>query len=294
MKVWVRRIGIVVGVLVLLLVVAIGAVYGLSALKLGESHEATVHAFDPGSGDVREGAHLAATYGCTECHGQDLGGTLLVDGMPFARVPAPNLTSGRSDGALSDDEWELGVRHGIGPDGRSLFIMPSAEYVILSDQDLADIVAYARTLPAVTDTLPGRTFGPIGRMAIAMGQLPFATDLMPERAEHMPAPEKAPTREFGFYLTRLCRGCHGENLAGGPPLEPDAPPGPNLPPAGNLAGWTYEQFAHAVRTGETPDGRSLNPQFMPWPAIGQATDTELQAMWTYLSSLEPVPTDPAL
>lgn len=293
MNVWVRRIGIVVGVLVVLLVVAIGAVYALSASKLGATHEATAHDFDAAGGDVVEGKHLAMTYGCTDCHGEDLGGTLLVDGMPFARVPAPNLTPGRAGGALTDAEWELGVRHGIGTDGRALFIMPSAEYVYLSDEDLADIVAYSRTLPPVADTLPERAFGPIGRVAIALGQVPFQTELLPEDAEHMPAQEKAPTPEFGYYLTRLCTGCHGGDLAGAPPMNPDVPAGPNITPAGSPGDWTYDQFERAMRTGRTPDGRSLDPRAMPWPVIGQATDTELQAIWAYLSTMAPVESEPA-
>jgi mono/diheme cytochrome c family protein len=287
---WLRRVGIVLVGLVLLLAVAFGVVYAVSSSRIGADHTATVHAFDAASGNVAEGRHLAETYGCVDCHGANLGGTLLVDGMPFARVAAPNLTAGRAAGALTDEQWELSVRHGIGPDGRALIIMPSSEYVYLSDQDLADLVAYVRTLPAVADTLPPRAFGPVGRTLITLGQLPFQTELMHDGAQHMPAPEKQPTAQFGLYLTRLCTGCHGANLAGAAPAQPGAPPGANLTPAGNLSGWSYEQFVETLRTGRTPEGKQLDPQFMPWTALGRATDTELRAIWEYLTSLEPVAT----
>jgi cytochrome c553 len=290
MKVWLRRMGFVLVGVVVLLLAAFGVVYAVSSARIGEEHAGTPHAFAAASGDVAEGQHLAETYGCVDCHGGNLAGTMLLDGMPFARVPAPNLTSGRAGGALSDEEWELAVRHGIGTDGRALLIMPSAEYVYLSDDDLAAIVAYVRTLPALTDTLPERAFGPVGRTLIALGQLPFQTDLMHEDARHLPPPEKAPTREFGFYLSRLCTGCHGTDLAGAPPSQPDAPPGANLTPAGNLGRWTYEQFVQTLRTGRTPEGKELNPQFMPWTAIGRANETELRALWTYLTSLDPAAT----
>ncbi len=287
MSVWVRRTAIVVGGLVTVVVLAAGAVYAVSSVRLGEKHEGTVHDFDAASGDPAEGAHLAVAYGCADCHGENLGGTLLIDGMPFARIPASNLTAGRASGALTDAQWELGVRHGIGSDGRALAIMPSAEYVYLSDEDLADIVAYVRTVPPVHDDLPERAFGPIGRAMVTLGRFPFATDLMLPDARHLPAPEKAPTHEFGYYLTRLCTGCHGADLAGAPAMQPDAPPAPNLTPAGYLSDWTYEQFVQTMRTGTNPEGRALNPQFMPWTAIGKATDTELRAIWEYLQSLEP-------
>lgn len=288
MKTWVRRTGIVVGALFAVVVLALGAVYAVSSSRLDEGHEATAHAFDPASGDIAEGRHLAGAYGCQDCHGEDLAGMMLIDGMPFARIAAPNLTAGRAGGALTDEQWELGVRHGIGRDGRALVIMPSPEYVYLSDSDLADLVAYARTLPAVTDTLPARAFGPVGRTMVALGKMPTAVDLMPAGARHLPAPEKAPTREFGAYLTRLCTGCHGPDLAGGQPPDPAAPPAPNLTPAGNLANWSYEQFEATLRKGTTPEGKVLNPQFMPWTAIGKLKDTELGAIWVYLTSLEPV------
>lgn len=287
MKTWVRRTGIVVGALFAVVVLALSAVYAVSSSRLNEDHAATAHAFDPASGDIVEGRHLAAAYGCQDCHGENLAGTLLVDAMPFARIPAPNLTAGRAGGALTDEQWELGVRHGIGSDGRALVIMPSPEYVYLSDSDLADLVAYARTLPAVSDTLSVREFGPIGRTMVALGKMPTALDLMPADARHFSALEKAPTREFGEYLTRLCTGCHGANLAGAQPPDPAAPPAPNLTPAGNLANWTFDQFDTTLRTGQTPDGRALNPQFMPWTAIGKLKDAEMRAIWAYLTSLEP-------
>ena len=289
MKKWLRRVGIVLGVLVGLVLLGLGAAYATTSARLAETHTAEFHPFAQAGGDPLEGGRLAELYGCTECHGANLGGTLLIDGMPFARVPAPNLTAGRAGGALTDEQWEISVRHGVGTDGRALAIMPSPEYVYLSDKDLADIVAWVRTLPAVSDGLPPRALGPVGWVMMSLGQVPLATELMPPGARHAAAVAKdAPTPELGEYLTRLCTGCHGADLAGAPTGQPGAPPAPNLTPGGNLAGWSVEQFKTAMRTGQTPDGRALDPAFMPWTAIGKASDTELDAMWTYLSGLAAV------
>ena len=285
MKKWLRRAGMVLGALIVLILIGIGAVYALSSARLGETHAAEAHAFMPAGGDVDEGLRLSEVYGCAECHGANLGGTLLIDGMPFARIAAPNLTAGRADGALTDEQWEISTRHGIGPDGRALFVMPSAEYVHLSDQDLADIVAYARTLPPVSDDLPAPTLGPVGRMMFVLGQLSTAPDLMPAEARHVASVAKEPNAEFGHYLTRLCTGCHGADLAGAASGDPGGPPAPSLTRSSPLGSWTLEQFKTAMRVGQTPDGRQLAPQFMPWQAIGQASDTELEAMWVYLHTL---------
>lgn len=285
MGIWLRRAGVGLGALVVLLLLAAGAVYAMSSARLGATATAEAHAFDAASGDAVEGGRLAGLYGCTDCHGEDLAGKVMIDEMPFARVAAPNLTSGRSGGALTDVQWELAVRHGVGTDGRALFIMPSPEYVYLSDRDLADIVAHVRTLPAVSDDLPPRAFGPVGRVLVTLGKLPLTTDLMPPDAAHPAAVAKEPTADFGRYLTRLCTGCHGPDLGGAPPGPPGAPAGPSLAGDGNLRNWTLEQFAAALRTGRTPEGKQLDPQFMPWTAVGKASDAEIEAMWTYLSSL---------
>jgi mono/diheme cytochrome c family protein len=80
--------------------------------------------------------------------------------------------------------------------------------------------------------------------------------------------------------------CHGENLAG----HPGGGAGENLTPAGNLATWTETDFVHTLRTGVTPDGRTLDSEMMPWDITGQFSDEELKAIWLYLKSLPPIET----
>ena len=99
--VWLRRIGMVALALVLLVCVALGGAYAKSAGAVGTGHTFEAHPFDASIGNAEEGRRLATLYGCADCHAANLGGQLLVDGMPFARVPAPNLTSGREGGALT-------------------------------------------------------------------------------------------------------------------------------------------------------------------------------------------------
>lgn len=287
MRTWQKRVAFAAAGSGAVIMLLIGGVYGMSAAAVGTRHAVETHAFDASIGNAVEGARLADMFGCTECHTPDMGGKLVIDGMPFARVPAPNLTAGAPGGAMSASEFELAMRHGIGRDGRKLFMMPSAEYTYLSDQDIADILAWLGTLPAVERDLPARSFGPIGRVMVALGKVPFQSDLIaadPD-AKHLERPSADSPVELGYYYTRLCMACHGPELQGAPPLQPGMPAGANLTPAGNLRNWTLEEFRTVFETGRTPEGKQLDPNVMPWPALGKAQPHELAAMWAYLQTI---------
>jgi mono/diheme cytochrome c family protein len=289
MKTWQRRLGLGVAGLAGLTVLVIGGAYGMSASAVGPQPAADAHPFDASSGNVPEGARLGEMYGCTECHTPDLGGTVMIDGMPFVRLAAPNLTAGAPDGALTDEEFERALRHGIGRDGRKLFVMPSSEYTYLSDQDVANILAWIRTLPAVERDLPARTFGPVGRAMVALGRVPFQSDIIAAdpNPTHLERPAADDPVRLGHYYTRLCIGCHGAELAGAPPLQAGMPPGANLTPAGNLRNWSFEQFRTVFETGRTPEGKQLDPMVMPWQVFGKAQPHELEAIWAYLQTIPP-------
>lgn len=291
MKTWKRRLGIGVGGLSAVVILLLGGAYGMSASAVGAGHDVASHPFDASIGDAVEGARLAEMYGCTHCHTPDLGGMVLIEGMPFVRLPASNITAGAPGGAYTDEEFERAMRHGIGRDGRKLFVMPSSEYTYLSDQDIADILTWIRTMPAVERELPARTFGPVGRTMVALGNVPFQSDLIladPD-AKHLERPADENVLELGHYYTRLCTGCHGLDLAGGPPLSPGAPAGPNLTPGGRLRDYSFDEFRTVFATGRARDGRELDPNIMPWSAIGTAEPHEIEAIWTYLQSLPPRP-----
>ena len=60
-------------------------------------------------------------------------------------------------------------------------------------------------------------------------------------------------------------------------LTPDA--------SGKPAGLTFEQFQHALRTGEDPEEPGELLQVMPWPVYGKLTDRDLRAIYEYLSAI---------
>src|SRR5512138_162615 len=100
---------------------------------------------------VERGKHLA-TILCMECHGDDLGGNPnFFDGGALGSASAPNLTSGAGGLAstFSDVDFVRVIRHGIKPDGTSVFIMPSTDFAYLSDSDVGALIAYLRSAPPV-------------------------------------------------------------------------------------------------------------------------------------------------
>jgi mono/diheme cytochrome c family protein len=105
------------------------------------------------------------------------------------------------------------------------------------------------------------------------------------------APTPAPTKQYGEYLGKLCQGCHGHGLSGGPlPGAPPELPVPlNLTPhETGLKGWTYDDFNKLLTEAVRKNGKPLNP-FMPIETMKHLNDTEKQALWAYLQSLPPTP-----
>jgi mono/diheme cytochrome c family protein len=101
----------------------------------------------------------------------------------------------------------------------------------------------------------------------------------------------------GRYLTIAgdCIACHtakgGEEFAGGRaiPTPFGTLYGPNLTPdiETGLGGWTEEQFITAMTEGIGPEGQHYYPAF-PYPYFTKVKREDLQAIWAYLNTLEPV------
>ena len=238
------------------------------------------------------GAHLYRVTGCVECHGDGGTGKLFIDAGPVASVVAPNLTPAVLGPRYDADAIGVAIRHGLDPQGRPLRIMPSGDFMNLSDADTAALVAYLQSLPD-SDNDPGDTeIRPLGRVLYLLGKLHLVPaagiDHAPRRRDPI-AP--AATEEYGAYLAQVCTGCHGADWAGQrvPGTPPELPPASNLTPHANgLAGWTEADFTRALRQGLRPDGSELHP-FMPWRAYGAMTETEVAALWKHFSKLPAEP-----
>ncbi len=297
MKRVLKWIGIVLAGLVgfVLLTAVILHFVGLSRLNNAPEVAAKPVAVPTDATAVARGEHLVnLVSSCGMCHGENLGGQVFFDGEVGSYVFAANLTAGAGGvgATFSDADWERAIRHGVGGDGRTLVIMPSNFYQYLSDADLGAIIAYLKTAPPVDNDLGERRIGFPG--SVLGGTIGFNDFTRINSIDHANvganSPTEGATAEYGAYMVSIamCGECHAANLAGivG---EDGPPPGPNLTPGGDLASWTEADFMAAMRTGQTPDGRSLDPEMMPWATFSQMSDTELQAIWTYLQSLPALP-----
>jgi mono/diheme cytochrome c family protein len=174
--------------------------------------------------------------------------------------------------------------------------MPSHEYWHLSDEDLAAVISFIRSARPVDRTWPAPSVGPLPRVMAVLDQM----DLLPaEKIDHNaprpPAPKPGPTAEYGEHMvvTGGCMGCHGPTLSGGaiPAHPPEFPPAGNLTPdkATGLGTWTEGDFFRLLREGKRPDGRQIDPRYMPWKYTAQLTDDEIRAIWLYLQTIEAKP-----
>ncbi len=278
--------------LVGLFLIAVGYVYWKSEAILNKTMDLAPITLDLPPADsaaVARGRHIALAYGCRDCHGPDLAGLPTIDAMPLAYIPASNLTPAGAGAYYSDGDWLRAIRHGIGPDGKSLWLMPSAAFTRLSPADLAALIAFLKQVEPVRRDLPQKRFGPYGRLLLVRGGFTLAADRVNHSVPFRAAPPAGPTRAYGDYLAHMCRSCHGQNLAGGRSEFPAAGViTANLTPGEDgIAHYSEADFVRALREGVKPSGAQMESIHMPWQATAALTDTEIRAIWVYLQDLKP-------
>ena len=123
---------------------------------------------------AERGKYLASFSGCDHCHtpgyflgkpdwsrvftGSDVGFKVGDLGI----FVGPNITSDNETGlgAWTDEQIAAALTTGVRPDGRILApIMPWRSFAKMTKADVAALVAYLRTLPPVSNKVPG-PFGP--------------------------------------------------------------------------------------------------------------------------------------
>ena len=286
-----RWVATALGLVLLLVVVAYGMAWHRSESALSRTYVVK----DPPLAMLRDpaalakGAHLFATRGCADCHGNGAAGKLVFDAGPVLKLVGPNITRGGVTRDMSPDQIAAAIRHGVKPAGHPMVFMPTPDYNGMSDADTAAVIAYLQSLPASTNQPGALEIRPLGRMMYVFGNFPLVPA---ELINHVPrersAPPVAVTAAYGAYVAQGCIGCHGHDFAGQhvPGTPPSFPDSQNLTPAA-LGGWKLVDFHRALREGKRPDGSEINT-FMPWQSIGKMSDTEIDALWAYLQTLPPV------
>jgi mono/diheme cytochrome c family protein len=229
--------------------------------------------------------HGAPAIPGTEFAGQVLEG-LISDFPGFAA--APNITSDREAGGgnWTDDQFARAIREGIKHDGSTLFpMMPYSEYKQLSDEDVAAVVVYLRSVPAVRNPVPPM------RINFPVNYLVRSAPEPVTEPVHGPDPADRPAT--GKYLAGLGCGCHRavENLDFGGGEHLKGPWGEatsaNITPDPSGIGYYDEaSFIKVIRTGYV-GARKLN-SVMPFGEFQNMSDDDLKAIFSYLRTVKPV------
>ena len=307
---WKKFAGITVAVVTILVVVGISVTIGWRPLLGAKKRALTDRKFEATPQRLVRGKYLVdGVMGCFGCHtdqdwskpgappvsGKEGSGHAWYDqDLPW--LTAPNITPDKETGAgnWSDDVLARAIREGIGHDGRALFpIMPYPLYRQMSDEDLASVVVYLRTVPAVRNQLPAT------KMPFPLN---FLMQNMPQPVTaSVPPPDQSTPVARGNYLVRMsaCIDCHtpqekgepmpGLDFAGGFLMhEPQGDVvSANITPAASGIGYYSENsFVQAMRIGRV-GARPLHSS-MPWYFYGKMNDADLKSVFAFLQTLKPV------
>jgi len=301
---------VVVG-LIALAAIALPMMVGIRPFIGPETRPLTDQRFEATPERLARGEYLANNVsGCMVCHSDldwEAPGFAIVEGrlgsgrnwaeedLPW--MSAPNLTPDTTNGIgnLTDDQIARAIREGIHRSGRALFpMMPYESFRHMSDEDVASIVVYLRTLkPLVTNTPPTDIPFPLNRLINSVPQ---------PVTEPVSAPPRSNQLAHGEYMVRIgiCRDCHTPRNAQGAALTDLDFAGGNtlVGPFGSVAATNITQdpsgipyydeqlFITMMRTGMV--GARKIHDMMPWRMYGGQTDEDLRAVFAYLRTAPPV------
>ena len=243
---------------------------------------------------------------CGNCHtpfgangpdaAKELAGRLIDDNEAFTAW-APNITPDAETGIgrWTDAQIARAIREGVRPDGSIIGPpMPIMLYRNLSDTDLAAMVAFLRTLPAVKNDTPASVY-----------RIPLPPSYGPPVTHVADVPRDDPVA-YGGYLAGPVAHCLECHTPMGPEGHPDfehalgaggfvfrGPWGASV--AANLtshddglARYTDAEVADMIRHGVRPGGLPMLPP-MGYGYYARMTDADTGAIIAFLRTLPPLP-----
>jgi mono/diheme cytochrome c family protein len=298
-KIAVWGCGIILTGLVVLITVTMGwrPVFGARSRPLTDRH------FQVTPERLERGEYLVnGPAACFDCHSQiskefeklqpgeapvfsKLGGGRVMYEQGDVRLVVPNITPDMETGAgiWTDDQFARAIREGIGHDGRTLFpLMPYDDFRNLTDEDLASIIVYVRSLEPVHNELPKSKIPfPLSRLINAAPQPVYGAVV-----QNTSTPLKR-----GAYLAKIghCVNCHtpkdkfgkpepGMEFAGGESFGPTVVSANITPDPSGISYYDEKLFIKVMRTGHV-GARPLNAP-MPWWFFKNMNDDDLKALFT--------------
>jgi mono/diheme cytochrome c family protein len=288
MRAWLWVVGI-------LAVVGIGvAIYMLRPVE-GPARDLTLTA------DATRGAYLIRLGGCVSCHTDTANGGGMLAGGPalataFGTFHAPNITphADAGIGGWSLAQFSDALSDGEGPQGHLYPVFPFDSYTRMSDQNVVDLYAALREVPADANVAPDhQVIFPFNiRLALAGWKNLF---FRPARFE--PDPARSDQWNRGAYLANgpaHCVACHSpRNLFGAIEMgreftgNPAGGPGGRTPAITREAlvseGYDTALFIDALKSGFTPNFDVLGGAMaeVVRDSTSQWDDEDLEALATY-------------
>jgi mono/diheme cytochrome c family protein len=288
--------------------VLVVAAWLLTAPRPAFSPEST-SLFDQ-AGDPARGRQVFLAGDCSSCHaspGLDdrlrLGGGLAL-ASPYGTFRAPNISTDPTDGigAWTTKDLANALLSGVSPAGRHYYpAFPYTSYAHLTIEDVADLMAYLRTLPPVSGRPPSHDLKPPFTIRRLVG---FWKLLYFRPGAITPEPSKDAQWNRGRYLVEAaghCAECHSSRdmfggikektrFAGG--QDPEGTGFyPNITPA-RIGHWSQAEIAEVMSSGNTPEhGRVGSSMADVVTNTARLPQSDRDAIADYIKSLPARPTE---
>jgi mono/diheme cytochrome c family protein len=267
----------------------------------------TAASLPPRTPNLANGQTAFNAGGCSSCHAVPnqpdrlkLGGGLAMP-SPFGTFYVPNISSDPTYGIgrWSEADFVTAVLKGTSPDGTHYFpAFPYASYQHASVDDVRDLFAYLKTLPAVSGKLRDHDVPfPFNiRRNVGVWKFLFMNDKPVVADASRPA-----SWNRGAYLVGglgHCAECHSprnflggiveaQRFAGGPNPEGEGWV-PNITQK-RLGDWSAKDIAYFLETGQTPDGDTAGGSMVRViKNTSQLSAEDRMAIAEYVKSLPPV------
>jgi mono/diheme cytochrome c family protein len=265
-------------------------------------------ALGPHTPNLENGKTMFYAGGCASCHATPnqedktrLGGGLGLK-SPFGTFYAPNISSDPKDGigTWSEANFVTAMWKGTSPDGSHYYpVFPYASYQRMRMEDVRDLFAYLKTLPAVQGRVRDHDLPIHFKIRRTLGGWKF---LFLDGQPFKPDSTQSPQRNRGAYLVNApghCAECHSprnllggivasQRFAGGP--DPEGGDGwvPNITQKG-IGDYSERDIERILESGETPSGDSVGGSMTAVVRnTSQLTPADRAAIATYVKSLPPV------
>jgi mono/diheme cytochrome c family protein len=258
--------------------------------------------------NLENGKTMFYAGGCPACHATPnqedktrLGGGMALKTI-FGTFYPPNISSDRKDGigGWSEANFASAMLKGTAPDGSHYYpVFPYTSYQHMKLDDVRDLFAYLKTLPAVQGKVRDHDLPIHFKWRRTLGGWKF---LFLDGKEFTPDSSKSAQWNRGAYLANgpsHCAECHSprnllggiiqsQRFAGGP--DPEGGDGwvPNITQAG-IGDYSERDIERILESGDQPNGDSVGGAMTPVVGnISQLPAADRAAIAAYVKSLPPV------